>query len=168
MSCCFYSKQWRHICIFLTFFKCKWLFDFAKFTIINGNTDSRAIATSNPVIVQYEVIIVSSVFWWGSQTEHWPAGQGPSSPALFVIHMSSRCSQGEDCVQFGGLRTSSLLFADDMVLSASSASDLHVFWDGLQLGWRSAPLTLRPWFSARKQRIHSLGWDGDSTPYEGV
>ena len=88
--------------------------------------------------------------------------QGPSSPALFVIHMSSWCSQGEDCVQYGGLRTSYKPCADDMVLFASSDCDLHVFWDGLQLRWRSAPSTLRPWFSARNQLIHSLHWDGDS------
>ncbi|KAI3352670.1 hypothetical protein L3Q82_020124 [Scortum barcoo] len=51
------------------------------------------------------------------------------SPILFVVFMDriSRCSRGEESVQFGDHRISSLLFADDVVLLASSDCDLlHV------------------------------------------
>ena len=49
------------------------------------------------------------------------------SPILFVIFMDriSRRSRGGGGLQFGGLGTSSLLFADDVVLMASSACDLQ-------------------------------------------
>ncbi|XP_070399338.1 uncharacterized protein [Nothobranchius furzeri] len=38
----------------------------------------------------------------------------------------SRRSRGVECVEFGGRRISSLLFADDVVLLASSSSDLQL------------------------------------------
>ncbi|KAI3365669.1 hypothetical protein L3Q82_010745 [Scortum barcoo] len=46
----------------------------------------------------------------------------PLSPVLFIIFMDriSRHSQGPEGVQFGNHRISSLLFADDVVLLASS------------------------------------------------
>ena len=49
------------------------------------------------------------------------------SPILFVIFMDriSRRSRGGEGLQFGGLGISSLLFADDVVLMASSACDLQ-------------------------------------------
>ena len=48
------------------------------------------------------------------------------SPILFVIFMDriSRHSRGGEGLQFGGLGILSLLFADDVVLMASSACDL--------------------------------------------
>ena len=50
----------------------------------------------------------------------------PLSPILFIIFMDriSRCSQAVEGVRFGDLRIGSLLFADDVVLLASSGRDL--------------------------------------------
>uniref|UniRef100_A0A8C6KR66 Reverse transcriptase domain-containing protein n=1 Tax=Nothobranchius furzeri TaxID=105023 RepID=A0A8C6KR66_NOTFU len=52
----------------------------------------------------------------------------PLSPVLFItfMHRISRHSRGVECVEFGGRRILSLLFADDVVLLASSSSDLQV------------------------------------------
>nr|XP_054597215.1 uncharacterized protein LOC129163481 [Nothobranchius furzeri] len=52
----------------------------------------------------------------------------PLSPVPFITFMDriSRCSYGVECVEFGGRRISSLLFADDVVLLASSSSDLQL------------------------------------------
>ena len=68
----------------------------------------------------------------GSKSDSFPVGvglcQGCSlSPILFVIFMDriSRRSRGEEGLQFGVLRISSLLFADDVVLLASSVCDLQ-------------------------------------------
>jgi hypothetical protein len=49
------------------------------------------------------------------------------SPLLFIIYMDriARRSQGEECVMIGDVRVKSLLFADDLVLLASSESDLQ-------------------------------------------
>ena len=54
-------------------------------------------------------------------------------PILFVIFMDriSMHSHGGEGLQFGGLRISSLLFADDVVLMASSACDLQHSLDQL-------------------------------------
>ncbi|KAI3368153.1 hypothetical protein L3Q82_007881 [Scortum barcoo] len=51
----------------------------------------------------------------------------PLSPVLFITFMDriSRRSQGPEGVQFGNHRISSLLFADDVVLLASSSQDLQ-------------------------------------------
>ncbi|KAI3353924.1 hypothetical protein L3Q82_005129 [Scortum barcoo] len=51
----------------------------------------------------------------------------PLSPVLFIIFMDriSRRSQGPEGVRFGNHRISSLLFADDVVLMASSSQDLQ-------------------------------------------
>uniref|UniRef100_A0A8C6LXR3 Reverse transcriptase domain-containing protein n=1 Tax=Nothobranchius furzeri TaxID=105023 RepID=A0A8C6LXR3_NOTFU len=59
----------------------------------------------------------------------------PLSPVLFITFMDriSRHSRGVECVEFGGRRILSLLFADDVVLLASSSSDLQ-----LLLGWFAA------------------------------
>ena len=59
----------------------------------------------------------------------------PLSPVLFIIFMDriSRRSQGLEGVRFGDHRISSLLFADDVVLMASSDLDLQQ-----ALGWFAA------------------------------
>ena len=53
---------------------------------------------------------------------------------MFIIFMDrvSRCSQGVEGVRFGDLRIGSLLFADDVVLLASSGRDLQLYWSGSQ------------------------------------
>ena len=52
----------------------------------------------------------------------------PLSQILFVILMEgmSRRSRGEKGIWFGNLRIASLLFADDLVLKASSSKDLQL------------------------------------------
>uniref|UniRef100_A0AAQ4S6N9 Reverse transcriptase domain-containing protein n=1 Tax=Gasterosteus aculeatus aculeatus TaxID=481459 RepID=A0AAQ4S6N9_GASAC len=68
----------------------------------------------------------------GSKSKAFPVGVGlrqgcALSPILFVVFMDriSRRSRGEEGLQFGGLRITSLLFADDVVLMASSVCDLQ-------------------------------------------
>uniref|UniRef100_A0A8C9VLN8 Reverse transcriptase domain-containing protein n=1 Tax=Scleropages formosus TaxID=113540 RepID=A0A8C9VLN8_SCLFO len=68
----------------------------------------------------------------GSKSDLFPVHVGlrqgcPLSPILFIIFMDriSRRSQGTEGVCFGGREISSLLFADDVVLLASSSQDLQ-------------------------------------------
>lgn len=68
----------------------------------------------------------------GTKSSTFPVGVGlrqgcPLSPVLFVVFMDriSRRSRGEESVRFGDLRIASLLFADDVVLLASSDRDLQ-------------------------------------------
>uniref|UniRef100_A0A674P165 Reverse transcriptase domain-containing protein n=1 Tax=Takifugu rubripes TaxID=31033 RepID=A0A674P165_TAKRU len=72
----------------------------------------------------------------GSKSNSFPVRVGlrqgcPLSPILFIIFMDriSRCSHGVEGVRFGDLRIGSLLFADDVVLLASSARDLQLSLD---------------------------------------
>nr|XP_054589525.1 RNA-directed DNA polymerase from mobile element jockey isoform X1 [Nothobranchius furzeri] len=76
---------------------------------------------------------VSLVRIAGSKSDLFPVRVGlrqgcPLSPVLFITFMDriSRRSRGVECVEFGGRRISSLLFADDVVLLASSSSDLQL------------------------------------------
>ncbi|TWW78263.1 hypothetical protein D4764_11G0003840 [Takifugu flavidus] len=68
----------------------------------------------------------------GSKSNSFPVRVGlcqgcPLSPILFITFMDriSRCSHGVEGVRFGDFRIRSLLFADDVVLLASSARDLQ-------------------------------------------
>uniref|UniRef100_A0A8C2ZPF1 Reverse transcriptase domain-containing protein n=1 Tax=Cyclopterus lumpus TaxID=8103 RepID=A0A8C2ZPF1_CYCLU len=68
----------------------------------------------------------------GSKSDTFPVGVGlrqgcPLSPVLFVTFMDriSRRSQGAERIRFGSLGIASLLFADDVVLFASSDRDLQ-------------------------------------------
>ena len=68
----------------------------------------------------------------GSKSDLFPVHVGlrqgcPLSPVLFIIFMDriSRSSQGPEGVRFGNHRIASLLFADDVVLLASSNQDLQ-------------------------------------------
>ncbi|TWW53877.1 R2DM Retrovirus-related Pol polyprotein from type II retrotransposable element [Takifugu flavidus] len=72
----------------------------------------------------------------GSKSNSFPVRVGlrqgcPLSPILFITFMDriSRCSHGVEGVRFGDLRIRSLLFADDVVLLASSARDLQLSLD---------------------------------------
>uniref|UniRef100_A0A8C6KI17 Reverse transcriptase domain-containing protein n=1 Tax=Nothobranchius furzeri TaxID=105023 RepID=A0A8C6KI17_NOTFU len=76
---------------------------------------------------------VSLVRMAGSKSDLFPVRVGlrqrcPLSPVLFITFMDriSRCSHGVECVEFGGRRILSLLFVDDVVLLASSSSDLQL------------------------------------------
>ena len=67
-----------------------------------------------------------------SKSDPFPVGVGlhqgrPLSVVLFKLLMDkiSRCSEAAEGVGFGDLRIPSLLFADDVVLLASSNSDLQ-------------------------------------------
>uniref|UniRef100_A0A8C6MJS2 Reverse transcriptase domain-containing protein n=1 Tax=Nothobranchius furzeri TaxID=105023 RepID=A0A8C6MJS2_NOTFU len=69
----------------------------------------------------------------GSKSGSFPVRVGlhqgcPLSPILFITFMDriSRCSQDVEGIHFGGLRIRSLLFADDLVLLASSECDLQL------------------------------------------
>uniref|UniRef100_A0A8C6KY55 Reverse transcriptase domain-containing protein n=1 Tax=Nothobranchius furzeri TaxID=105023 RepID=A0A8C6KY55_NOTFU len=69
----------------------------------------------------------------GSKSGSFPVRVGlrqgcPLSPILFITFMDriSRHSQGVEGIRFGGLRIRSLLFADDVVLLASSERDLQL------------------------------------------
>uniref|UniRef100_A0A8C6PHS8 Reverse transcriptase domain-containing protein n=1 Tax=Nothobranchius furzeri TaxID=105023 RepID=A0A8C6PHS8_NOTFU len=69
----------------------------------------------------------------GSKSGSFPVRVGlrqgcPLSPILFITFMDriSRRSQGVEGIRFGGLRIRSLLFADDVVLLASSKRDLQL------------------------------------------
>ena len=69
----------------------------------------------------------------GSKSDSFPVRVGlrqgcPLSPILFITFMDriSRRSQGVEGVRFGGLSIASLLFADDVVLLASSSRDLQL------------------------------------------
>uniref|UniRef100_A0A3P8SLN3 Reverse transcriptase domain-containing protein n=1 Tax=Amphiprion percula TaxID=161767 RepID=A0A3P8SLN3_AMPPE len=72
----------------------------------------------------------------GNKSNSFPVRVGlrqgcPLSPILFIIFMDriSRHSQGVEGVRFGDLRIPSLLFADDVVLLASSCQDLQLSLD---------------------------------------
>ena len=72
----------------------------------------------------------------GSKSDSFPVRVGlrqgcPLSPILFITFMDriSRRSQGVEGVWFGDLRIGSLLFADDVVLMASSDRDLQLSLD---------------------------------------
>ena len=72
----------------------------------------------------------------GNKSNSFPVRVGlrqgcPLSPILFIIFMDriSRRSQGVEGVRFGDLRIPSLLFADDVVLLASSCQDLQLSLD---------------------------------------
>ena len=69
----------------------------------------------------------------GCKSDSFPVGVGlrqgcPLSPILFITFMDriSRRSQGAEGFQFGGVRISSLLFADDVVLLAPSGGNLQL------------------------------------------
>uniref|UniRef100_A0A8C6PEM1 ribonuclease H n=1 Tax=Nothobranchius furzeri TaxID=105023 RepID=A0A8C6PEM1_NOTFU len=69
----------------------------------------------------------------GSKSGSFPVRVGlrqgcPLSPILFITFMDRifRRSQGVEGIRFGGLRIRSLLFADDVVLLASSERDLQL------------------------------------------
>uniref|UniRef100_A0A8C6Q2D3 Reverse transcriptase domain-containing protein n=1 Tax=Nothobranchius furzeri TaxID=105023 RepID=A0A8C6Q2D3_NOTFU len=91
-----------------------------------GDFLSRAIQS----LYQRRVSLVCVV---GRKSDLSPVRVGPRqgcplSPVLFITFMDriSRHSRGVEFVEFGGRRILSLLFADDVVLLASSSSDLQL------------------------------------------
>ncbi len=75
---------------------------------------------------------------------------------LFIIFMNriSRRSQGVEGVRFGDLRIGSLLFADDVVLLASSGRDLQLSLDRFAAGCEVAGMRI----STSKSKYMVLSW----------
>lgn len=63
-----------------------------------------------------------TAFKWFRQTIRWPQG-GEECSCLLILHIF-RCSQEAEGDWLGGLRSLSLLFADDVLLLASLSDDL--------------------------------------------
>ena len=68
----------------------------------------------------------------------------PLSQILFIIFMDriSRCSQGNEGVWFGDLKSRSLLFADDMVMSASSVRNLRLSLEWVTVKCEASEMTI--------------------------
>ena len=66
----------------------------------------------------------------------------------------SRCSQGVEGVQFGDLRIRSLLFADDVVLLASSGRDLQLSLERFAAECEAAGMRI----STSKSETMVLSW----------
>uniref|UniRef100_A0A674MGB6 Reverse transcriptase domain-containing protein n=1 Tax=Takifugu rubripes TaxID=31033 RepID=A0A674MGB6_TAKRU len=97
----------------------------------------------------------------GSKSNSFPVRVGlrqgcPLSPILFIIFMDriSRCSHGVEGVQFGDLRIGSPLFADDVVLLASSARDLQLSLDRFAAACEAAGMKI----STSKSEAMVLNW----------
>ncbi|TWW59961.1 R2 Retrovirus-related Pol polyprotein from type I retrotransposable element [Takifugu flavidus] len=85
----------------------------------------------------------------GSKSNSFPVRVGlcqgcPVSPILFITFMDriSRCSRGVEGIRFGDLRIASLLFADDVVLLASSARDLQLTLDRVAAACEAAGMRI--------------------------
>ena len=85
----------------------------------------------------------------GSKSDSFPVRVGlrqgcPLSPILFITFMDriSRCSRGVEGIRFGGLRIGSLLFADDVVLLASSSHDLQLSLERFAAGCEAAGMRI--------------------------
>ncbi len=85
----------------------------------------------------------------GSKWDLFPAGAGlhqgcALSPILFMIFMDriSRHSRVREELQLGGLRSSSLLFVDDVVLMASLVCDLQLWLDQFSAECEAAELRI--------------------------
>ncbi|TWW77456.1 Transposon TX1 uncharacterized 149 kDa protein ORF 2 [Takifugu flavidus] len=97
----------------------------------------------------------------GSESNSFPVRVGlrqgcPLSPILFVTFMDriSRCSHGVEGVRCGDLRIGSLLFADDVVLLASSARDLQRSLDRFAAACEAAGMRI----STSKSEAMVLNW----------
>ncbi|XP_054456755.1 sodium- and chloride-dependent betaine transporter-like [Anoplopoma fimbria] len=91
------------------------------------------------------------------------------SPILFVIYMDriSRRSRGGEGLQFGGLRISSLLFADDVVLIGSSACDLQHSLDRLAAEYECVDLTSANWTAIHSGNL-TVNWTSGNLPKSSV
>ena len=80
----------------------------------------------------------------------------PLSPILFITFMNriSRRSQGVEGICLGGLRIASLLFADDVVLLASSGRDLQLSLERFAAECEAAGMRI----SASKSETMDLSW----------
>ncbi|KAI3369560.1 hypothetical protein L3Q82_007769 [Scortum barcoo] len=104
----------------------------------------------------------------GSKSDLFPVHVGlrqgcPLSPVLFIIFMDriSRRSQGPEGVRFGNHRISSLLFADDVVLLASSSQDLQHVLERFAAECEAAGMRIST--SGKGWRALS-GWSGEVLP----
>ncbi|KAK3544173.1 hypothetical protein QTP86_006037 [Hemibagrus guttatus] len=95
----------------------------------------------------------------------------PLSPVLFIVFMDriSRCSQGLEGVRFGDHRISSLIFADDVVLLASSSLDLqhalgHFAAECEAAGMRVSPSKSEAMVLDRKKVVCTLQVGGEVLP----
>ena len=90
----------------------------------------------------------------------------PLSPILFIIFMDriSRHSQGVKGVRFGDLRIGSLLFADDMVLLASSDRDLQLSLDRFAAECEAVGMRISTSKSESMGGVHSPGSGMRSCP----
>ncbi|KAI3358894.1 hypothetical protein L3Q82_015286 [Scortum barcoo] len=98
----------------------------------SASMGSGAFVKGCSVSVRPEQELGSALPCCSSKSDLFPVHVGlrqgcPLSPVLFIIFMDriSRRSQGPEGVRFGNHRISSLLFADDVVLMASSGQDLQ-------------------------------------------
>uniref|UniRef100_A0A8C6NUK4 Reverse transcriptase domain-containing protein n=1 Tax=Nothobranchius furzeri TaxID=105023 RepID=A0A8C6NUK4_NOTFU len=105
---------------------------------------------------------VSLVRIAGSKSDLFPVKVGLHqgcnlSPVLFITFMDriSRRSRGVECVAFGGRRISSLLFPDDVVLLASSSSDLQLLLGRFMAKCEAAGMRI----STSKSETMVLDWE---------
>ncbi|KAK3568526.1 hypothetical protein QTP86_008620 [Hemibagrus guttatus] len=94
----------------------------------------------------------------------------PLSPVLFIVFMDriSRRSQGLEGVRFGDHRISSLIFADDVVLLASSSLDLQHALGRFAAECEAAGMRVSTSKSEEKGGLHPSGWRGGPSSSGGV
>lgn len=96
----------------------------------------------------------------------------PLSPIRSFSGFISCCRRGEVCVPFLGPQNYLGAFVDDVVLASSDPVLKHVLGvlqlSVKQLGWESAPPSLRPWHSAVNGGLLPFGWDWVAASSAGI
>jgi len=75
----------------------------------------------------------------------------PLSPILLVIFMDRISRRREEGVWFGNLRVASLLFANYVILLASSSQDLQCAMEQFVVECKAAGMKIDSWFSTGKR-----------------